>query len=235
MLWNGTDITDLISKCDVYGAKFNKLNYWVIQYTDVETNKKYEEVCIVRSATNSLPCLIDELKSVFGLPKIGTHWCRLSGKIYILIRPTKTPEGLVKEETTLNMYNHGDGLMKMQIQEIFAFRELLGVTCSFESSIIIREGKSGPYPISFYEPNMKPTDGSKIIPATVLDKWFDDTSIDNVVKKLCKINTIDNLTMILHTLRNNINDVIERVDRRLITYGSLIVERITLRLQTSLG
>lgn len=228
--WDGTDVTDLISKCDIYGAKFNKLNYWVIQHPDYD-----DQVCIVRSTKCSLGCLVDELKPVFGLPKLGTHWCRLGNKVYILIRCVKNTDGSIKEELTLNMLgSSSSSLLTLQIQEIFAFRELLGVTCSYESSIIIREGKAGPYPISFYEPNMA-TEDTKVIPFTVLEKWFVDTSMDEVVKRLCRVNNINRLPTVLHELRTSIEEVIDRVDRRAITYKNCIVNRITQRLQTTLS
>ena len=270
--WDGTDVTDLISRCDIFGAKFNRLNYWVIQPpqpgpnktnepaktipnknneptktipnktitepNELAPNKIYQEICIVRSSKSTLPCVVDELKEVFGLTKLGTHWCRLNGKTYILIKCIMTPEGDIKEEITLNILSTNNNdisqLLKLQVQEIFAFRELLGVTCSYESSIIIRKGKCGLYPISFYEPNMATID-TKVIPFTVLDKWFDETLIDNVVKRLCKIQSIDNLAKVLHNLRTEIEKIIERVDRRAITYKSCIIDRITQRLQTSLN
>lgn len=232
--WDGTDITELISKCDIYGAKFNRLKYWVIQHTNHESGKASEETCIVKSSKNSLSCLADELKPVFGLPKLGTHWCRLNAKTYILVKCNRTTEGYIKEEITLNMIDVSTSLLKLQIQEVFAFRELLGVTCSFESSIVIREGKSGYYPISFQEPSMA-TGDSKVIPFTILDKWFDDTSMDIVVKRLCRINNIERLSTVLHELRNQIEYIIERVDRRMITYKNCIINRITERLQTTLN
>lgn len=230
--WDGTDISDIISECDIYEAKHNKIKYWVI-HSIPGLNGTYNEICIVKSTKTTIPCLVDELKDVFSLPKLGTHWCRINSKYYILIKPNKTPEGYIKEEITLNMIDIQTDLLRLQIQEVFAFRELLGVTCSFESSIIIREGKSGVYPISYNEPNMTIGD-TKVIPGTVLDKWFGDTTIDDVVQKLCRINNIDKLAKILHELRGKIENIIEKVDRRSITYKNLIIDRITQRLQTTL-
>lgn len=238
--WDGTDVTDIITQSDIFEAKYNKLNYWVIQIKTPNTIQSQETTitettitCIVRSGKN-LPCLIDELKPVFGLQKLGTHWCKHGGKIYVLIRCIMTEEGYIKEETTLNMVTEVTPLLKLQIQEIFAFRELLGVTCSYESSIIIREKKNNTYPISFYEPNMATVD-TKVIPFNVLDKWFEDSSIDEVVKRLCRIHTIDRIGTVLHNIRSQIDEIVERVDRRTISYKSCIMNRITERLQTTLG
>ena len=242
--WDGTDISDFISKCNVYEGKFNKIKYWVIRncfsnnndnnQNNNQNQEKTEEICIVKGCKSSLSCLVDELKKVFKLPKLGTHWCRLNNKTYILIRCNKTKEGYIKEELTLNMIDTYTPIMRMQIQEVFAFRELLGVTCSYESSIIIRENKSGSYPISFNEPNMM-TGDIKVIPITVLDKWFEETSIDDVVKRLCRIQNIDKLADLLYKFRKKIEKIIERVDRRAITYKNCIIDRITQRIQTTLN
>ena len=75
----------------------------------------------------------------------------------------------------------------------------------------------------------------KIIPFTVLEQWFNDSSIDIVVKRLCKINTIKRLGVVLHNFRSKIEQTIERVDRLNITYKSCIMNRITERLQTTLS
>lgn len=229
--WDGTDITDIISQSNIYEAVYSKHKYWVINVPS-DDNLKTTDVCMVRSSKGTLPSLVDELKSVFGLQKIGTHWCKYKGKILTLIKCIKTNEGYVKEEITLDKVEHITQLLKMQVQEIFAFRELLGITRSYDSSIIIRETKNI-YPISFYEPNMLTVD-TKIIPITVLDKWFGDTSIDEVVMRLCKIRSVDKLGKVLYDLRNKIEDVINRTDRRNITYKDCIVDRITERLQTTL-
>jgi hypothetical protein len=239
--WDGTDITDKIIKCDIYEAKYNKVKYWVIRNNGyINTGSKESYItCVVRNSKNSVPCLIDELKPIFGLSKIGTHWCKQGGKIRILIQCLQTPDGHVKEEITLNNLNTiipdkpPPLLLIMQIQEIFTFREILGVSCSYDSSIILREGGGSYYPISYYDPGML-TDDKKVIPGTILDHWFEDTSIDEVVQRILKIRRIDQLAQVLHDLREKIDEVIVRVDRNTVMYKSSIINRITERLQASL-
>ena len=225
--WDGSDVTDIISHSDIYEAVYEKIKYWVIKY------KEITEICMVKTTKTNIPCLIDELKSLFNLPKIGTQWCRQGGKLRILFKCEKTSEGYIKETINLSQVTHCSPMLKLQVQEIFAFRELLGVTCSYTSSIHIRQGKNGIYPISFYEPNML-TMEKTVVPETVISKWFEQTSIDDVVKRLCKIQHLDTLPILLHTLRTKIDVIIDRVDRRAISYKSCIINRITERLQTTL-
>ena len=231
--WDGTNVTDIISQSDIYGATYNKKHYWVIRYTDPNTNMISEETCMMRTCKNSLSCLIDELKPTFGLQKIGTNWCVYKGKIKILYKNLCTPENYIKEESTLDKYDIKDHLFRMQVQEIYTFRELLGITRSYDSSIIVRKSRDGVYPVSYYEPNMMMED-KKVIPFSVLEKWFGDLSIDDVVKRLLSIHTIDKMAVTVFYIRSSIQKIIERVDRRLITYQSCIMNRVIQRLQTTL-
>jgi len=236
--WDGTEVTDIIKNCDIYEAKYNKVKYWVIRNNDHNVNNPFIN-CIVRNSKNTVSCLIDELKPIFGLSKVGTHWCNQGGKIKILIRCIQTSDGHIKEEITLNNLNtlicdkSPPLLLTMQVQEIFTFRELLGVSCSYDSSVILREGGGSYYPISYYEPGML-TDDKKVIPVTILDHWFEDTSIDEVVQRILKIRRLDQLAQVLHDLREQIDEVIERVDRNTVIHKSCIINRITERLQASL-
>ena len=82
LFWDGTEITDFLkeSRITVEEGIFEKIIYWKIQDGD----KK--EYCQIRFSQNILPCLIDELKPVFGLTKIGTHWIKYKGRFLILLK-----------------------------------------------------------------------------------------------------------------------------------------------------
>lgn len=228
--WNGTNITDILLKCNIYSATFNKITYWMI---NTDEDKTY--ICRSRSSVSNFACLIDEIKEIFGLSKIGTHWCVIRNKTYILTKCLFSDNGCVKEDIHLNELKEEDitDILKLQVQEIFTFRKLLGVTCTYDSSIIVRKGTCGYYPISFYEPNMK-MENDKTIPGTVLKKWFSDTTIDEVVKRICKIQKLDQITDVVFRIGYKLEEIIERVDRKSINHKNYILERITQRLQTTL-
>ncbi len=77
-------------------------------------------------------------------------------------------------------------------------------------------------------------DDKKIIPYTILEKWFVDTSIDEAVRRLLKVHHINKMGEVLYRIRNQIEQVVERVDRRNISYKMSIMNRISERLQTTL-
>ena len=284
--WDGTEVTDIINNSRIFEVVCNKITYWKIIYDNEGGNKecnkeddeeikeeyeecnergnnedkKYiEEICIVRTTAGSVPSILDELKPIFGLPKLGTHWCKNNGKdnkknksdkkteakYIILIKCNISLEGNVLQEISLRDYmiNLGataenidivDNLLQLQVQEIYAFRELLGISKSFDSSIIIRKGKGkNVYPISFYEPGVL-QDNGRIIPAIVLETWFEDVGLDDVICKLIGINNINNLTNRVCQIRKEIELIINRIDKENIFMVDSICSKIIQSVQTNL-
>jgi len=186
-------------------------------------------LCIVRTCSSTLPCLIDELKPLFGLNKIGTHWIMHKNKMKILTRANISKDGYIKTDYTLNKYKNIDVELKRKIQNVFVFRELLGLDKSTESSIVLKKIKNKIYPLSFYEPDILSCD--TVLSKIIVNKWFNDISMDKLIKDMLNIYNIKNITSIIHELRVQFEDIIERVDRNLITYCDVILERISLKLQ----
>lgn len=231
--WNGTDVTELLKHAEIYEADYNKKRYWYIKL--LYGDKELTEYCMVRACKGTIPCLIDELKPIFRLPKLGTQWCIFKGKYKQLIRCVKNRDGSVREDLKLTQMGRKDidDLLTLQVQEIYTFRELLGITRSSDSSIILRKRRGILYAVSFYEPNMLIED-KKVIPYSVLEKWFGEVGMEEVVKRITKIKSIDQLTVRLHEIRGLIEKAINRVDKNNIGYVSAVSNRIAERVQGSL-
>ena len=246
--WDGSDITEFIKKKEVkiYEGENNNKTYWIIEDTSENNNRK--EVVLVRSSQNILPCLIDELKNIFNLVKIGTHWLKLHSKIYIILKTLvekggeekekeekektekeKTEEAIL-DELTLDHYKY-DKNIETEVQKIFLFRELLGLTMNFEKNIILRKYQLHIQPISFYEANMKPGNSGKVLPGTVLDKWFKKTDLDTATCKFFNIDKIENMNEVLLELKGKLEETFLRVDPSSIMNVDEILTRIRSRLQ----
>lgn len=243
--WDGSDLTDWCNSCTIFTGKLNKLHWWKII-----DNKDKIYLCFARTSSNgAIPCIIDELKPLFGLIKIGTHWVKLKGKTYILYRPQlvgKKKKFMLVEQTLTEWLSEKidaaggikhfqyDPMLVMQVQEIFAFRELLGISRTFESSLIVRKGLCGPSVLSWYEPNM--ADHMKgNIPFTVLEKWFENynTDLATIVKKITKITSRDKLTQRIQEIQKDAEAVIKRIDDYHIRFADYLKTRIIDRVQST--
>lgn len=231
--WDGSNIADIINdektiiEEGLYPQK--KTVYWRI------SNGKQIDFCIVRQSTSTFACLIDEIKPVFKLEKVGTHWVRYKNKILILHR-AKIRDKKIIFEVTLDQIGYHPTL-EYEIQKIFTFRELLGISKSFEKSILLRDNilsDTKITPISFYEPNMVPSKNEKVISNKILDKWFKDTTLDDSVKKLLKVKNHEDMGKVMCELRSQLDNVIERVDPTAIMHADEILSRVRSRLQFAL-
>ena len=236
--WDGSDVTDLIKDKVIEQGRYGKIIYWKIYD---ENNDKFE-ICMMRTATyGTIPCLIDELKPIFQLEKVGMHYfsrsklatspSKKSTKYCILLKVLLNEKGQIIHDLPLESYYHQK--ITYEIQKIFLFRELLGITKSYEKSIVLRitETKNRyVVPISFYESNMEPCKNTKIVSDKIIEKWFSDIAFDVFVKQFFKVKTIEDIPNTIYAFRNKLSEVVTRYDSEYITFVTEIVSRLTSRL-----
>ena len=233
--WDGSrvDLTD----CKIEEAVQH--DYWRIKFKNGQ-----REVCLVKpSPHDAVPCLIDETKRLFNLEKVGTHWTIYNDKSYVLLRVKLNEEGSIILDATLNTLNKYNQHIANEIKKIFAFREMMGVSKTNESSVILRmekyKGKEYVTPISFLEFKMEPAKEKIVIPKTVMDKWFINVSYDenekevrkdlrtvDVILDMLKIKKPEEISSVLFNLRYEFEKIVERVDRNNITFVDEVIERI---------
>lgn len=228
--WDGSEITDILEETIKLQMFIDGIIYWRIEWKDGSY-----VYCEVKNYNNTLPVIIDEIKPIFGITKNGTHWIKIGNKIKMLINVEINKNNEIQKEYLLNQIDFpfdNNKLFVKQVQEIFTFRELLGIPKTFESSIKIRTRNKYTYPISYNEPYMKPEKYNPILSPRIIEKWFNDINVNDVVKRMLHINCVENIPIQIFTIRNGINDVINRIDKDSITYTDFIIERILNRIQS---
>ena len=239
--WDGTEITHLLEDENIiieesiygdliYYRFINKKEVKLNQHKKGEKEKEDENIGIVRTSSTSFPCLIDEIKPVFGLQKIGTHWFWQYNKIMIL-QKARIVDGVVVQELHLNELTYHHHRLEVEVRKIFTFRELLGMSKNHEKSIILRDFEDRILPVSFYEPGMEPAHKGKVIPESIMKKWFDGITIDQCVTKLLEVYDINDMSKKLSILRKDLEGIVLRVDKEQITMVDEILTRIRKRLQ----
>lgn len=186
---------------------------------------------------NIFPCIVEELKPLFGLTKRGVHRITINDKSYVLYYVPITVNGDLILETPLSHLDlrHSirlDPLFKFETQKIIAFCDLLSLTSTNESHIIIRPGSGTTYiPINSNENATtivrKPNNDFSIISRVLFTRWFgEDTPIDNIVKNMVGYSVKDNLTVFITQLRQRVNDAIMKYDPALLWYAHFIFTRV---------
>ena len=210
---------------------------WCNTLTDKQTQLKAGVLCCTGVySKNVFPCIVEELKPLFGLTKRGIHRIIINEKSYVLYYIPITVNGELIWETPLNQLDlrHSirlNPLFRFEIQKIIAFCDLLSLTSTNESHILIRPGVGTSYvPISSNESNTTIVRGSdndfSIISKVLFTRWFgEDTPIDIVVKSMVGYSVQDNVTVTIAKLRDEIDNIIMKYDRKLSWYVHFILSR----------
>ena len=227
-VWDGSCLGVINNENIEAQMKFMDLEYWKIKLFG------HTQICMVRPATTSCPCISDELKILFGLSKIGTHRVRYHNKIYILFKPRIGRSKEIIRETSISNINFTNNTSFIsQVQDIYLFRDVLGLTKTNDNSVVIRwpdQSYIPPYPISFYENKIRPHDTKTIVPGTVTKKWFGDCTLKDAARRIFRIKKISDVSTRLVYIQEQLNVIIERVDRDAVWMIALIMGRITKRL-----
>lgn len=200
--WDGTwlgSYSDSIILNTVKSYPFNISHIYIPQLME-------SGMWVARHQSKSVyPCVIDEIKSIFGMVKIGTHSITIKGKLYILYNTKGRPQLL--SETDCEMTDE----MKMRVQDVFVFRMIVGLNCNFESSICMING----IPTSYRNRVDVKEENDTSISNAMLKKWFVD-SVGNSVRRMIKPSGRT------FTARQRIQALIEKLDQDLIWLDNVI-------------
>lgn len=152
-------------------------------------------------------CVVDEIKPLFGLPKIGTHWLRLEGAKRIAYNIQSDPVTLHDmkrsdlDERTLE-----------SIKMVFIFRWVTGMTSNATTSVLMTG--SGPTSYTGIVDFKKWEDA--MISKSLYQKWIREDMSD-VYRRHVTEECIE--------IKWAAQDVISRIDKELLGVDSLIYER----------
>ena len=227
-IWDGSYLGRIGNHNILEQVVYTGIKYWRLRILG------HTKICIIRNITNLSPCIADEIKELFFLPKLGTHYVIYHSKKYLLIEARVDAKGKIIEEITIDKVdpNKNEKFVE-RVREIFVFREILGLAMTREKSITVRWSDKSyipPYPVSFYENEMKPQDEFVCISSVVEKKWFGGIDVDDVVKQMLKIENNDDVSEKISYLRESITKIIERIDKDMVWIVSPIINKLTRRL-----
>lgn len=178
---------------------------------------KYGNIkCFAWKYSNDIPLIVDELKPLFGLSKIGRHKCSIKGiKILIARRDNKIE----------NVAKPGQGDID-DIRKCIIFRHLFGILTSGDC-LWYRPGTGI---ISYKELTVDfNKKGSKLSKINI-NKWFDGDYglINNIVIEMLKSTNENDYSLIKLTqlVRSKISNTINRINKEMIPLSSGFMSRI---------
>jgi hypothetical protein len=233
MLWNGSFLGYIHKTQILHTVKFAGDIYWRLQVKDALYSTDTTIVCKARGAQNSFPCIIDQLKEICGIPKIGTHWVRMGKRIFILSRVDSDSQFDVLIYNKLSAFNKNIFLeFSADVKRIFAFKEAFGVKFATLNSIKIVKSEiksdsefAGWLPLSVKDTHF---DLSKaIVKKPMIKLWFNN-NIQEVVTEIHKLLDItpENYNKKIHALRSQIDKMILGVDKEAVSLSTALLERI---------
>lgn len=231
-VWDGSCLGNII--------KSNILNVWDFPHKQKLYHLKingHECICLGRDGKSTHQCICDELKPLFSIRKVGTHWAKHGTKIMIFWRVRTNMFNYVQDELRLNELGPilNQDFIK-QVQRIFIFRDIANVSTNFENTIVVRTHKISfmvPYPISYKETTIN-TEKENSIPNTILKKWFIGVSMSDIAKDIFKITDGKQIASLISKLRGKIQNVINRVDKSQIWLEKYIISRLHDRISDDL-
>lgn len=236
------------------GSHLGKLDYNVFSYIGVSHETKAEYFGVTcdsipyvvtrKRSPSSIPNIIDELKVVFGLTKMGTHSCILpDGHRYLLSRVPLCSDGrtIVNSKRLIDCnVDPPSGVDEFDagIRKIFVFRELMGLAKTNEATVLIHCDDDGKFtPVSYRESAIEPGD-CFVLPDTVYYKWFPEPErgcpVSITTARMLDVNTEDVMTNKLAALRTEMASIINRIDKEEITMMNGILDRVNRRLLIAL-
>ena len=202
--------------------------------------------CTYVCTKNVFPCIVEELKPLFGLAKRGIHRITIDNREYILYYVPITVSGELIWETPLSRLDlrhpvRNDPLFRFEIQKIIAFCDLLSLSNTNESHILIRPGISTIEASTTYVPINSnenattivraPQNNFSIISKVLFTRWFgEETPLDTIIKNMVSYSSKDNLTVITTRLRDQLTNIVTKYDRTMLWYVHFVLGRISKQL-----
>jgi hypothetical protein len=213
ILWDGSylgDVTDDIILRD------EDKGYNLIKF-------KNGSVGYITPFKDNIPLILDELKPLFSLRKIGRHSCRIENKKYIL---HKISRGLRHEypcSNHISLYKHYNEKVIIDIRRSLMFRYIMGLVKNVESSLWIRiRGNAENYVTSYNERTINYE--TSILTDPLIERIFE--SWDVAVSTLKDMISEKDFKNEIIRLRWSITETINRIDNNYVYLTNSILRRI---------
>lgn len=191
--------------------------------------------CMATRTNDLFPCIVEDIKPLFGIPRRGVHRIKLGNYYWLLYYVPISSDGSVIWETPLSRLDakhplRKDAHLRQQIRRTIVFCDILALNSTSETTIRLRHGSNGSYePICI---NERTTAISKqtvydfsILSKVLFDKWFGEEILLSDV--LYDMFPGHNLAQLSSEMRSSIEAVVRKYDTSYLWYVTFIVDRMS--------
>jgi len=194
--------------------------------------------CIARAPRDNFPLMVEEMKTIFGVPKCGTHRIRIKGRHYLLYQVNISNDGRVIQETALHKLDRyhplrSDPQFRRNVQRLLIFCEILSLTSTGEPNIRIRIASDGSYiPVATNEfdttLNKEQGHDFNILKKGLFLSWFgEQTNMSDVAREMVNCRSVNDITSICHDIRNRVSAIIGNYNSNYTWFASFICDRLS--------
>lgn len=212
------------------------ISKWIIkkqEYCEINIDNIHIR-CIISKLKDMFPFIVEDIKDLFGIPKRGLHRIKIEGHEYLLQYVPVNADGNFVVETKLCNINSSHFLRKNDIfqnnvRKLLAFDEILSLSDTNESNIVIRPVDGGfiPVGINFKSTSIVKGKVNNVISKGLHDKWFGESmTISDTVGKMI-ITTSDNFPSVISDIREKIETIIAKYDSNYLWYICFIIDRLS--------
>jgi polyribonucleotide nucleotidyltransferase len=118
------------------------------------------------------------------------------------------------------------------------FRDILGLTQSYEKSVILRvpfNRRDSAYPVSFIDGTIKVDNIKRLTSGKVKNRWYGTRTNDEIVLSMFNITNEQEMTERVFYIRASIEEVINRIDDSCVWMIQFFIDRITEAILSSLN
>lgn len=193
-------------------GKRNSFPFWLYKINLSQDERPRRIWCAAHPAEDRYACIVDEAAPLFGLAKVGTHIIKVKSRLYIIYRI----HGITPTVLQGLNHKHVSSSFKRQIQDVFTFRQIMGINMNYISSVVM----VGDRPASYRNRVKEEENTESTLTINLIENWFTDV-IEDSMKRL--IEAGGGYSQIMDKLEK----VILRVDPSLISMKVLIEKRIS--------
>jgi hypothetical protein len=186
-------------------------------------------VCTGYILKNMLPCIVEDIKKIFGIYSRGFHLITINKKLYIIYKKC--------DDMSLKVIDNDNRLLndiKSKIQKVILFSDIMYLESLNKSALIIRKLENIYVSTNINTKCIKEVtnhDGTTI-PKLLFNRWFDEkTPFSKYIKEMISYNKEkceedDRLCYNTSKLRTKIDTIINKYDKNYIWYTDIILTRV---------